>query len=138
MGFLTKIDVKQIIENAYNINLSDKSRLRNIVYLRFIYFKICRDMFPGTSLSSIGETVNRHHATVIHALKNFDYICIADADFVATYNKIKRIIEDEQNKLQIIIKNSKKVYGTLNVKKIHPYLLRYAKKPLRKILNKGR
>jgi|DEB0MinimDraft_10_1074344.scaffolds.fasta_scaffold00389_11 hypothetical protein len=138
MGILTKTDVKQIIETAHNVDLSDKSRRRHIVYLRFIYFKICREMFPGASLDSIGKSVNRNHATVIHALRNFDYVCIADEDFVANYNKTKKMIEDEKNKLQIILENSKKVYGILNVKKIHPHLLRYAKKPLRKILNKGR
>ena len=61
--------IKETIENDLIINLSENSRRRAITEARSVYYKICYDKL-NMSLSAIGETVNRDHATVLHSLNN--------------------------------------------------------------------
>lgn len=134
MNLLTKTDLKNIIESRYNIDLSTRSRKREFVYYRYIYYQLCKELIPNSTASGIGRMVNRDHASVLHGLNQFPYIVLYDSDFLKTYNKIKTTVEVEFDRLQSIIDKSKKTYGVINVRKIHPHLLRYAQKPLRKIL----
>lgn len=65
--------LKEEIEFKTEIDLSSKSRRRENVYARSLYFKICKKV-TNCSLASIGRTVNRDHATVLHGIKVFDNV----------------------------------------------------------------
>ena len=61
--------VKETIETDLIINLSENSRRRQITEARSVYYKICYDKL-NMSLSAIGKTVDRDHATVLHSINN--------------------------------------------------------------------
>ena len=65
--------IKKAVESAFNTCISVKSRKREIVYMRSIYYKLCKD-FTNESLNAIGKQVNKDHATVLNGLKIFDNI----------------------------------------------------------------
>lgn len=65
--------IKNTIELYSGVDISEVTRKQNVLYLRIIYYRIAKDM-TFQSLSVIGKTVNKDHATVLHALKNFDTV----------------------------------------------------------------
>jgi len=86
--------IKEIVENNTKIKLRKKTRKREVVYSRAIYYKLATQ-HTRESLSSIGASVKKNHATVINGLKVFDnQISIyKDASYyLDTYNRIDSII----------------------------------------------
>jgi len=64
--------IKRLVENHLEIpDLKIKSRQRDYVNARFLYFKIAHNVCR-TSLTKIAQVVDRDHATVIHGIKQFD------------------------------------------------------------------
>jgi chromosomal replication initiation ATPase DnaA len=62
--------LKRVVAGYFNITTTElvgASRKRYLVYARRVYCKLMRD-FTLYSLTAIGNTINRDHATVIHAL----------------------------------------------------------------------
>ena len=62
--------IKNAVESTFNTFIDQKTRKREIVYMRSIYFKLCKEL-THEPLNTIGKQVNLHHATVIHGLKIF-------------------------------------------------------------------
>ena len=52
--------------------LTSITRLGEVCIARQVYFKVAKQLYPNTSLNSIGRVVNRDHSTVIHGLRNID------------------------------------------------------------------
>ena len=63
--------VKEHIDNLTDIDLTIKSRKREIVYMRMVAFKLCRDITKA-SLQSIGDAYQRDHSTVLHNIRQYD------------------------------------------------------------------
>lgn len=86
-----KIDViRRIVEKHSQLDLSNSSRVRNLVYTRALYFKLCRTytLYP---LSVIGESVGKDHATVLHGLKLFDqWIAEREKDYMVQFKKMDK------------------------------------------------
>ena len=93
--------IRNSINNTFNIKIQDKTRRRDVVYPRAIYYKLASD-FSGESLASIGRTVNKDHATVIHGLKLFNNVINSkwEKNYYNKYLKLKSHIENKLN-LQI-------------------------------------
>lgn len=53
--------------------LKDRSRERNVVDARFLFFKRAW-VLTGFTLARIGEVVNRDHATVLHGIREIDSV----------------------------------------------------------------
>jgi hypothetical protein len=67
--------IKSLLIDLFNNDFSKKNRQRHNVYQRAVYFRLCRDLTPY-SLSDIGATIEKDHASVLHGLKlfkNFKY-----------------------------------------------------------------
>jgi len=62
--------IKNLLIDLFKKDFSLKSRQRPLVYMRAIYFKLCRD-FTNYTTTEIGASVKRDHATVLHGLKLF-------------------------------------------------------------------
>lgn len=91
--------IKVLIEQEMEIdNIFKKTRRREYVDARRMLFYILRNNFLLTYFE-IGRISKRDHATIIHAIKDFDYIIKADpilngvyekalekAEFIATYS----------------------------------------------------
>lgn len=83
-------------------SLRNKTRIRDICELRFMYYKIAGLM--GYSWSSIGRTVRQDHGNVIHGINTLNNRLETDPrvrhDYYNTLLTIKQIIEDEYRHLQ--------------------------------------
>tara|TARA_R110001632_G_scaffold140562_1_gene256569 strand:+ start:2579 stop:3097 length:519 start_codon:yes stop_codon:yes gene_type:complete len=62
--------LKQIIENIYGFDLSDRSRKMGLVDARRIYCRIAYSI--GYNLREIGEPIDRKHCNVIHLINTAD------------------------------------------------------------------
>lgn len=84
--------LKNLINKKLKVNISSTSRKREIVEARNIYFSIC---FHGIGMraSHISKTLNKNHATVLHALKKTDQWYEIDCDFRAKYDEIINLAE---------------------------------------------
>jgi len=79
--------IEKIVSRTLGINLRSKTRERQYVDARYIYFKICTELTNKT-YSEIGKTLNKDHSTVTHAINKY---------FPAAYDydrKFKKNFED--------------------------------------------
>tara|TARA_X000001382_G_scaffold67457_1_gene46853 strand:- start:555 stop:971 length:417 start_codon:yes stop_codon:yes gene_type:complete len=87
----SNISISQIkveVGKELGLSLNRNTRKREYVYARAIYFKLCRE-FSHATLSSIGESVNRDHASVIHGMFVFDVIALHKDTILSSYTKIR-------------------------------------------------
>jgi hypothetical protein len=85
--------IKKLLIKLFNNDFTVKSRRREIVYQRAVYYKLCMD-YTCNSLSVIGESVDINHATVIHGLKIFKNLEFWKEDeYLDIYKEAKRRIE---------------------------------------------
>ena len=68
---MTIQQIKQLVETRFNVIMNTKSRKREIVYARAVYYKLCSE-YTNKPLSDIGDILNRDHSTVCYGLKLFD------------------------------------------------------------------
>lgn len=68
------------------VTLESDSKKREIVDLRYIYFKLGRQL--GYTLESLGNSVNRDHSTVINGLSQFKNMYETDENFRNKYKII--------------------------------------------------
>jgi len=66
------LQLKQIIKEITGADINQVSRKREIIEARAIYYKILKQIDKKKSLQSIGASVGKDHATVLHSLKNYD------------------------------------------------------------------
>lgn len=62
-------EIRSYVEGCLNVDLSFRTRKRDAVYARAVYFKLCKE-YTKLSLADIGASVNVDHATVLHGIKN--------------------------------------------------------------------
>lgn len=68
---ITSKFIKTELERKLKVKLTSKKRHRNLVYLRFVAFKLCRQL-TKEGLITIGLEFEKDHATIIHGLNQFD------------------------------------------------------------------
>ena len=98
-----KLDkIKEIVEIETDSDLKVKSRPREIVYARSIYYKLCKTHTRAT-LSSIGKSVKKDHATVLHGLRLFDDVITKyeDAqDYKRIHGKLDRMFRNKSTSIE--------------------------------------
>jgi hypothetical protein len=68
-----ELKIKELIEQVYRLDISSVSRQSSYVQARSIYYRLCIDYTP-LNYSQISKSINRNHATLIHAMKQFDVL----------------------------------------------------------------
>ena len=117
--------IKIIVENYLGYRIDQKTRLRPIAEARFIFSSLCRKHLKCT-LQSIADVIDRDHATILYGVKQAEYLKSKYIVFRTKYENLDNLVK------QFIDRSSQKnIYIT--PKKIHPYRLRNAPQPLRKI-----
>lgn len=97
----TELDaIKIIVEGELDINIFGDSRKRNLVDARIIYAKIARE--NNHSYKSIGDHIGKDHATIIHYMKNFDWLFNSSTEFRETYIYLKQKFMEIKPKLKDI------------------------------------
>lgn len=124
---MNKIDlfVYRTVCDHFGIDIQNKTRRRNYVDARRIYFKILKELNPVRSLDSIGKSLDRakfDHATVLHHLKEIDHFLSFEKDLEIKYNNILEICLNfkRKNKNIVFVNN-----------------LKYEFKPIREIPQQG-
>ena len=92
--------IKKRINNFFEIDINEPTRIEKYVEARMIYYWLCY-YFTNMNLSRIAKTVNKNHATVLHGIKNFPIFMETDKQFkekfLAIYETLK---EDVQKKTE--------------------------------------
>ena len=66
------LQLKKVIQEITGVDINEVSRKREIIEARAVYYKILKQIDKKKSLQSIGASVGKNHATVLHSLKNYD------------------------------------------------------------------
>ena len=91
--------LKEIVLDEINIDVNAETRKREVIEGRIIYCKILRDC--GWTMSSIGKTINRNHATVVHYIRRFEEnqdIYAEESFIMVNYIKVKNRFTRHLNK----------------------------------------
>jgi hypothetical protein len=72
--------------NLNKQEFTSSSRRRELVDARMVYCSVARKCGDFT-LKQIGQSINRDHATALHAIRNYDVLSEMDKDLVNKYNK---------------------------------------------------
>ena len=81
---MTLQDIRKIVEESCEVNLSKRSRKREYVYARWIFYRIAKDNTTKI-LSQIGREINKCHATVIYGLREFNKVVETDSKLKELY-----------------------------------------------------
>ena len=82
--------LKEIILEEIYIDVDAETRKREVIEGRIIYCKILRDC--GWTMSRIGSTINKNHATVVHYIRRFEEnqdIYAEESFIMVNYAKVK-------------------------------------------------
>jgi len=82
---MTLEQLKDIIDNEYNLNIAERNRSREHSYARKVYCKLAR--YKGFTLQSIGESISIKHDAVYYHLRTFQ--TIENKDLII-YKKVKQ------------------------------------------------
>ena len=91
-----KLRLENLIKEYVGEDINKRTRKREVVYLRTMAYKIMtkEQCMP----SHIAKVFKQNHATVLHHLKNFEYLYENVQDFSNTYNHLQRLyfgVEEE-------------------------------------------
>lgn len=90
----TMAEIQALVCGRFNLNpieMQSERRSRYIARPRQIAMYLCRELTPR-SLPQIGRAFGgRDHTTVIHACRQVERLCAADADFAATVRELAEV-----------------------------------------------
>jgi hypothetical protein len=81
--------VKDLIKTETGVDINEPSRLRLIVEMRSLYYKIVRELAPMQSYHIIGKSVNKDHASVIYGISQFELYAKYNKRLMLHYHNIK-------------------------------------------------
>jgi len=85
-------EIRKLVSLEVGVDITLKTRKREVVYARAIYFKLCRE-FTMQPLSAIGKEVGRDHATVLHGINIFnDVISECEMEYNKIYERVKYVV----------------------------------------------
>ena len=99
---ITPIYIKEYIEGVTGMDLGARTRVREVVDVRRVAFKLTK-VLTGSTLTAIGKLYNKDHAAVYHGINTFDYL-IDLPDFKHSrnlYNKVYSAFMEIQENLGI-------------------------------------
>jgi uncharacterized protein YozE (UPF0346 family) len=84
--------VVKTINAVTGADVTAKDRHRDNVDARLIFYKVARDIF-NISYTKIGTYLGKHHATVLHGLKQFDNIYDQDKGLRNCYEAVINLLD---------------------------------------------
>ena len=99
-------------------DIRGKSRLRKTVYARAVFYTIVKSLHPKLSLTAIGNSVNRDHATVLYGLRNAKDTYMKDVMYQAMYTEVISKVNANPDKFDVMqhtmIEIDPKTYKLIN------------------------
>ena len=82
-------EILRLVELDVHADLNTKSRKRELVYARAIYYKLARDL-TLRSYDSIGKLVSRDHSSVLHGIRLFDTVISEyEMEYLKVYKELR-------------------------------------------------
>jgi len=85
--------LKEIVNQVFKLDIMEKNRRNEVVEARMVYSQILRDS-EFMTLSNIAKSIDKNHATIIHYIKNFNYIIKPDERLWGLYLLCARIYNE--------------------------------------------
>ena len=99
------IQLREYIGNYFGIDISKKTRKKQYIIARCIYYKIAGQLDNYYTLSQIGKSIGKDHSTVLHGNKTFEsFYSSRDNALMKHYS--------------IIYKNLEKYFKEIDIKKV--------------------
>jgi chromosomal replication initiation ATPase DnaA len=96
--------IKKRINDFFDIDINEPTRIEKYVEARMIYYWLCY-YFTNMNLSRIAKTVNKNHATVLHGIKNFPIFMETDKEFkekfLAIYETLKNDVQKKTEQMSL-------------------------------------
>jgi hypothetical protein len=122
------------VSKEFGIDITKRTRKREYLYARAVYFKLAQDIFRR-SLTSIGKDIGLDHATVLHSINNvFPTIQMFEPGVVKTYNKLYDRIKFENEQHRELPTTSEE--ATKEILDLR-YRLSFAEAQARKVMSLG-
>tara|TARA_R100001460_G_scaffold76148_1_gene117241 strand:- start:123 stop:518 length:396 start_codon:yes stop_codon:yes gene_type:complete len=102
--------IKEIVEQHYKLDITTKTRKREYVEARGIYYYLTRQ-YTRMSLSSIGKTMGRDHSTVLHFERLMPHWIKHDIQLKEDYKSINKRVQDAVNANPEEFKTAESVEG---------------------------
>jgi len=71
--------IKDLVIKESGVDITQKTRCRNVIEVRSLFYNVAKTLKPMESYSAIGRSVGVNHATVLHSLGMYEVY--------STYNK---------------------------------------------------
>ena len=104
-------ELKRIVNDVFLVDIEVKNRKRGVVDARKVYSKILRD--NGYSYELIGETIEKDHATIIHYVKNIEYLLSYDRTLREKYVACKNVFIKKRKSIKDQVKKDVDIYVTV-------------------------
>ena len=105
---MTPEQLIQVINKSLNLDITQKTRKREVVYARFVFYNKLRNSKKYYSYQMIADYLGKDHASIIHGLKQYDTLK-EYSDFQQTINLIDKAIDREggyeSNKITKLLTN---------------------------------
>lgn len=85
--------IKKIIDRTFHVDIGSNSRHQSIVFPRFVYCYMAYRQKDMYSLEYVGSVINRNHASVINAIKQYERLS-SYKDFELVILKAERAITE--------------------------------------------
>lgn len=96
--------LKKIVEEVTGCDVNEKTRKREVVEARMIYYSILVD-YARFTLTKIGKSVGKDHATVLYNYRQSKFIIpqdkILNKKYLKIRNKFLGIIEEEEEEQEV-------------------------------------
>ena len=94
---MSTILIKNIVEKEFGLDITKRTRRREYVEARAIYYGLLRD-YTTLGLANIGRSIKKNHATVLHGQRNLKDWLVVDKRIMEIYSKLegklKRIVAE--------------------------------------------
>ncbi len=84
--------IKNLVEEEFNVQIIRKTRRREYVEARAMYYKLLLDK-KKMSLTQIAKTLNKHHATVLNAKKRLRDWMETDSNIASIYRELENRVD---------------------------------------------
>lgn len=104
-------ELKKIVNDVFLVDLDAKNRKRGVVDARKVYSKILRE--SGHSYESIGNSLSKNHATIIHYVNNIGHIMSYDRSIRDKYVSCKNVFVKKKKSILEQVRKDVDIYVTV-------------------------
>lgn len=85
--------IKNLVESEFELKLKRRTRKREYVEARAMYYMLLRNKSKMT-VSAIAKTMDRNHATILHALKGLQNWMSYDTNIKSVYDSLEKKVDN--------------------------------------------